>query len=299
MFTSQQSLPNLINYGVLSVLFLALTGCLAEPIKPSTAKLHEIRSLLVVPVEAPPLEITPDPVESRNPVYGQFAYRTMPVSTLLENAVYRNPGGVLIAGLISKEDTMPLVDFHPTPDPARLEPIASLQDNWSPTLVLAQEAVSQLKTHQVDAVISGRYRPLPIAKEDRNANPGNWNDAIGQWYSQDLSFVDYRQPGLEHVDAVLEVAIGNYRIFNVQTSLQVLVKLIDPNTRQVIGRISEKTYSVEDSPQTLLNHQAEKLKRLVALMGAQLITQDLAGLGLPLKVSNQQLTDYSNDHRLR
>jgi hypothetical protein len=71
---------------------------------------------------------------------------------------------------------------------------------------------------------------------------------------------------------------------------KVLIKLIAPNTRQVIGRISEKTFSVEESPQTLLNQEAEKFKRLVTLMGTQLITQNFSDLGLPLKMSNQRLT---------
>ena len=104
-----------------------------------------------------------------------------------------------------------------------------------------------------------------------------------------MSSVDYRQPGLEHVDAVLEVGIETYRIFDVQTSLQVLIKLIDPNTRQVIGRNSAKTFSVEDSPQTLLNHEAEKFKQLMAGMGAQLVARGFSGLGLPLKVSGQYI----------
>lgn len=281
MFYVEQSLLNLIRYGVLLALVLALTACVAEPIKPPAAKLQEIHSLLVVPVETPPLEIIPDPIESRSPVYGQFVFQTMPVSILLEKTIYRNPGGVLIAGLIDKDDTMPVVDFHPT-DPTRLEPVASLKDNWSPSLMLAQEAVSQLNAKQVNAIMSGYYCPLPVAQKDRNANPGNWNKAIEQWYKQDVSSVDYRQPGLERVDAVLEVAIGNYRIFNAQTSLRVFVKLIDPDTRRVIGRITEITYSVEDSPQVLFSHEAEKFKQLMTRMGAQLINQDLNELGLPL-----------------
>ena len=42
-------------------------------------------------------------------------------------------------------------------------------------------------------------------------------------------------------DAVLEVGIANYRIFEGQTSLQVLLKLIDPVSRQVIARTVSKT----------------------------------------------------------
>ena len=120
-----------------------------------------------------------------------------------------------------------------------------------------------------------------MASEDRNANLGNWHDAIEQWYGQDTSSVAYRPSDLEQVDALLEVGIGSYRIFNAQTSLQVLVKLIDPKTRQVIGRISAKTFSAEDSPQTLLSHDAEKFKQLVTLMGTQLLTQAFGDLGLP------------------
>lgn len=300
MFTSQQSLPNLINYGVLSVLVLALTGCLAAPIKPSTTDLQKIHSFLVMPVESPPLEVIPDLIETRSPVYGQFAYRTMPVSTLLEKKIYRNPGGVAIAGYVGNDDSMPIADSHPALDSTHLEPVASAQNNWSPTLALAQEAVSQLEKKQVKAVISDHYYPLPIAEKDRDATPGNWHNAIGQWYNQDISSVDYRRLAPEHVDAVLEVGIGNYRIFDAQTSLQVLVKLVNPNTRQVIGRISAKTYSVEDSPQTLLDHDAEKFKQLVTLMGAQLITQDFNELGLPLNMPVQStVADSPHDRRLR
>jgi len=72
--------------------------------------------------------------------------------------------------------------------------------------------------------------------------------------------------------------------------LQVLIKLIDPNTRQVIGRISAKTLSVEDSPESLLNNEAERFKWLVADMGAHLVSQGLSDLGLPVKAPVDRLT---------
>ncbi len=300
-----RALPNLIGYGVLSVLVLILSGCLAEPIKPSTAKLREIHSFLVMPVESPPLEIIPDLIETQSPVYTQYPFQSMPLSLLLEKKIYRNPGGVAIAGFVSNDENVLAADSHPILDSTHLEPVASAQGKWSPTLALAQEAVSQLKAKQVKAVISEHYHPLPIADKDRNATPANWNDAIGQRYNQDTSSIDYRQLGPEYIDAVLEVGIGNYRIFDAQTSLQVLVKLIDPNTRQVIGRVNAKTYSVEDSPQILLDHEAKKLKQLVTLMGAQLISQDFSGLGLPLNmpaqptVAQPTVADSPHDHRLR
>jgi hypothetical protein len=104
-----------------------------------------------------------------------------------------------------------------------------------------------------------------------------------------MSSVDYLKPGQEHIDAVLEVGIENYRIFDAQTSLQVLIKLIDPKTRQVIGRNSAKTFSVEDSPQTMLSQEAKRFKQLMTEMGAQLVACGFSGLGLPLKASFQPI----------
>ena len=281
------------SYGVLLPLVLVLTGCLASPIKPSSNKMAEIRTILVVPVESPPLEVIPDLIETRFPVYRQYQYQEMPHYVFLEANIYKNPGGVLIAGLVSKDDSVPVAELHQTSasmgKSVSLEPAASLSENWTPTFVLAQEAVSQLTRDGFKAILSKHYYRLPIASGDRNANLGNWRDAIGQWYDQTMSSVDYRQPGLEHVDAVLEVGIETYRIFDAQTSLQVLIKLIDPNTRQVIGRNSAKTFSVEDSPQTLLSHEAEKFKQLMTGMGAQLVARGFSGLGLPLKVSGQHI----------
>ncbi|CAA9891500.1 conserved hypothetical protein [Candidatus Methylobacter favarea] len=294
-----QILPRLKNYSVLLAFLLVLSGCMAEPIKPSAAKLQEIHSFLVVPVESPPLEVIPDLLETRSPVYSQYQFQNLPlsvqnlpVSLLLEKKIYRNPGGVLIAGLVSADDSVAVADIHPAQDSAgktlHLEPEASLQNHWSPTFILAQEVVSQLKANQVKAIMSKHYHPLPMAKEDRNANLGNWHDAIESWYGQDKSAIDYRQSGRANgVDAIVEVGIGRYRIFDAQTSLMVMIKLIDPATGQVIARTSAKTYSVEDSAQALLAPEADKFKLTVQKMGAKLITHELNELGLPLSVLGQ------------
>lgn len=291
VFHEQRLLPTIKSYGILLPLLYLLNGCLATPIKPSNYKLDEIHTILVVPVESPPLEVIPDLIETRFPVYNQYQYQSMPYYAFLDKKIYKNPGGILIAGLVSDDDSVSLEEPHhisaSMEKSASLEPEASLSENWTPTFILAQEAVSQLNGGNIKAILSEHYYRLPIASGDRNANLGNWSEAIRQWYNQTLSSINYRQSGLEHIDAVLEVGIESYRIFDAQTSLRVLIKLIDPNTRQVIGRISEKTFSVEDSPQTLLNHEAEKFKQLMTGMGTQLVARGFSGLGLPLKASVQ------------
>jgi hypothetical protein len=286
LLPARRFLPTGKNCGVLLPALFILSACVASPITPPSSRMSEIRGILVTSVESPPLEVIPDLIENRFPVYNQYQYQTMPSHLFLEKKIYQSPGGILIAGLVSKDETVPAAEMRRTSvsmeKSTAHEPAASLPENWTPTLVLAQEAVAQLNGERVKARLSKQHYRLPVASEDHNANLGNWHDAIERWYDQNTSSVDYQPSDLEQVDALLEVGIGTYRIFNAQTSLQVLVKLIDPKTRQVIGRISAKTFSAEDSPQTLLNHEAEKFKELVALMGAQLLTRAFGDLGLPL-----------------
>jgi hypothetical protein len=271
MLNVRRLLPTRKNCGVLLPVLLILSGCAAAPVTPPTAKISEMRKILVAAVESPPLEVIPDLIENRFPVYNQFQYQAMPSYLYLEEKIYQHPGGILIAGMVSKDEAAPAADsaLHET------------AKNWSPTLVLSQQAVAQLNGDRIKARPSEQLFRLPMVSEDRNANLGNWHDAIEQWYGQDISSADYRPSDLEQVDALLEVGIGNYRIFNAQTSLQVLVKLIDPKTRQVIGRTRARTFSAEDSSQTLLSQDAEKFKQLVTLMGTQLLTQAFGDLGLP------------------
>jgi len=275
MLHVRRFLPTGKNRSVLLPVLLILSGCAAAPITPPSAKINEVQKILVAAVESPPLEVVPDLIENRFPVYNQFQYQAMPSHLYLDEKVYQHPGGILIAGMVSKDEALPAADMQPT------SPAASLRDSWAPSLALAQQAVAQLNGDRIKAKLSSQPFRLAMASKDRNTNFGNWHDAIEQWYGQDISSVDYRPSDLEQVDALLEVGIGNYRIFNAQTSLQVLVKLIDPKTRQVIGRTRARTFSAEDSPQTLLSQDAEQFKQLVTRMGTQLLTQAFGGLGLP------------------
>jgi len=283
-------------YSVLLVLLAALSACLAPSMKPPADKLGAIRTILVIPVEPPPLEVTPDLMESGIPAtYWQS--ETTPIDLFYERKIYRHPGGVLIAGLVSHHDRAPETVLPRTPAASEntpgLEPTASLEETWAPTLVLAREAVSQLTSGGLKAVSAGHYYRLPISPRDRARDLTEWRSAIRQWYNQDASPVDYRLHGPERIDAVLEVGIGTYRIFETQMPLQVLVKLINPATRQVIGRAGVEVFPVKGTAQTLLAHEAEKFKETVAETGAQLIRRGLGDLGL-LSASQDARSDGRN-----
>lgn len=270
-------------YSMLLVFLAALSGCLAPPIKLPADASHGLGTVLVVPVEPPPLEVIPDPIETRLPIYRQ-SETAPPYEQVLDKKIYRSAGGLLIAGLVAPEDIVPEAVPARTASPAEniasLEPTASLGADWTPTIVLARTAASQLTSGGLNALQSTQFYRLPIPARNRSANLVHWGKAIRHWYSQDTSPVDYRSQGTKQVDAVLEVGIGNYQIFDVQAPLQVLIKLIDPVTRQVIGRTEAEAFPVGDSAEILLDHEAEKFKHLVTETGARLMNRALSDLGL-------------------
>lgn len=271
-----------LQYALL-VLLIVLGGCQAPPIKPSARWGARLHRLLVVAVEAPPLEIIPDPIETRLPIYRQND--DLPYGSSLDSTIYRFPGGVLVTGLVSHDDIV-AVAVSPRMTRVRdaaagLEPAAVLGDDWMPSLVLAGQAVVRLRMDGVQAVPSQSYFRLPLAERGRvSANPAVWRASIRHWYGQHASPIDYGARAADGVDAVLEVGIGTYRIFEGQMLLQVLLKLIDPATGAIIGRTAAEAFPAPGSAESLLGRNAGKFKEAVAEIGAQLIARGLCELGL-------------------
>ena len=249
-----------------------LNGCWAPDIKAPVAALDKLQSILVVAVESPPLEIYPDPIEQRMPVYGHYDNMAMPVD--LDTQIYRNAGGIVIVGQVSQDDEDDLVVAEQS-----MEPPTDPDGAWTPSLAVAQLAQNRLSTAAIRTALNHNYQPLAIANAERNANLGHWHHAIQDWYALDKSTSDYAQ--LDAYDAVLEVGIANYRIFESQTSLQVLLKLIDPTSGRVIARSRADSFEVDDTPLNSLNTDSQAFKNQVTKLGKQLLNQALDGIGLP------------------
>lgn len=271
-------------YTVVVLLLVGLSGCLGPQIKPSAYSVSENRSIIVIPVEPPPLEVTPDLALQQQPGVAMLS-ETVPLSSILDRRIYRGPGGVLIFGFVTENDFDTEMKAQPAmslaDEAASFDDVKTLAATWMPTLVLAQQTVSQLSSGRaVKAILSDRYYKLPIAHQKRTAHLESWGHAIRGWYNQETSVIDYRQLAIGPVDAVLEVGLGGYSIWAEQTELQVLMKLIDPKTKQVLGRTRNQVYPTLGSPQELLDHDAGRFKQLVTQIGAQLINDNLRYFGM-------------------
>jgi len=270
--------PGLINTGAVLALAFLLSGCWATSIKSPDAEIDKLSTILIVPVESPPLEVIPNPIEARVPVYGH--YRNMSIDFYLPKKLYQTSGGVTVAGFVSEPDDEQ--DLIIQNEQARALPAIATESkqDWTPTLVLAQQAMNQLTGDNIKAVLSHDYYRLPMVDADRNAQLNHWRDALVEWYGQDATTADYQS--YAGIDAILELGFGNYRIFEGQTSVQVLMKLIDPKTRQVIARTRAGTFSVEAGGQIPLSRDSEPFKQLVSKMSSKLVKQGLTDIGWQL-----------------
>jgi hypothetical protein len=251
-------------YTLLLPLLVGVSGCLGPQIQPSTHSVSQIKTVLVLPIETPPLEVTPDLLLIQQPNLAMLS-ETIPLSWVLDRKVYQGPGGVLIAGWVNE-----------TPAAKITTGFNDGKTLWMPTMVLAQQIASRLLSNgAIKAMVSERYYKLPLADEARTAHLENWWYSIRQWYNQATASVDYSQFGAEPVDAVFEVGIGSYRIWEGQLELETLMKLIDPDTKQVLGRKRSAAYPAIRDAQALLNGDGEKFKQFVTQTGTELIADGL------------------------
>ena len=263
------------------------TAATNNTIKLPRAAAPAIRSVRVVPIEAPPLEVLPDLLETRMPNYAHEYNMVLPVTS--QEAVYRSPGGILIAGKVGHGDSVETVDLSENGD------AADQIKHWTPTLALSSIAQAQLDAAQIKTELSPQIARLPIAADDRNANVGHWRDAVARWYAQNAPASIGRAEG---ADAVLEVGIGQYRIFEGQTSLQVLIKLVDARSGQVLAKTGRKTWLTGESAQVLLYPDGEQFKALVREHGAQLMAKAMQDIGLDL-MRLSQLSESQADMAVR
>lgn len=265
----------IINPAVIVALAFAVGGCWAPAIKPPISAVGKLNSILIVPLESPPLEISPDPIEERIPAYAH--YRNMSIDFSVEQKLYKTSGDIVVAGLVIQGDDADEVAIQDKLARPTLASGSGEGQTWTPSLVLARQALAQLSERNIKASLSDDYYFLPMSDADRNAQLSHWHDATSVWYGQNTATANYQ--AYTGFDAVLELGLGSYHIFAGQTSLQVLIKLVDPRTGQVIGRTRVEAFTTESVGETTLNRDSEAFKQRVGQMSSRLLAQGLHEFG--------------------
>jgi len=262
---------------------MLLSGCMSLQLKPPTTTVATIRTVAILPLEPLPLGLV-------GKKFGQ-----PPLSDILKSAVpltsgpLKPPqievgvlGGILLAVELTNAGRATPGEFP------RLEDFFSTPGAWLPTVILADEAASQIAQEGVREVsVVKKFYRLPIRDRNPSWHLENWFAFLRRWYNEDSATLDYAELDPGPVDAVLEVGL-DYAIVTFsgflgphdQFFMQVFLKLIDPNTKRVLGRARYLSNLRIRSVEELFAREGGPFKELFSDTGRDLVAKGLQDLGL-------------------
>ncbi len=255
---------------ILLWLALVLGGCVARNVSLSRDEAAPARfqDLLVVAMEPPPLMVLPRFESAFLGILPKYPIQAARV------------GGVLASVAILAE--MPIAARRSAAASRRIVELLSQDGPWEPTKVLAQEAASRLSAAgQRRVTASPKIQPIPGLAHRHNPLTKNWQGPIRVWYGQTESPDLYQGETTAKMDAVVEIAILHYEITpDNQLSLQVLVKVVDPVTGQMIGRArAAERFAVGPYDQAFTRN-LKQFKESFAQQGKDQVARCLAEAGL-------------------
>ena len=278
------------------------SGCISTQIIPKQSVLESIRTISVVPIECPPLLLYPAsaedsaavialsesaarPTSARAPsVTVPGASPSLPSARLVNAPIanIRTAGSVftIIGGISVLIEVASAGKESGEPAVIEMDQPAQM---WMPSVEYARTALAALQHAGArDVRMIDRYVSLPIADRSMTWHMENWMGPVKHWYNADVSSVDYAAIDSYHSDAVLEVGVFSYQYYRESLILHVFVKLIDPHTKQVLGRAKKITFPPPDAGPLapLLQKDAEGMKRLIVETGNRLVTTCLTAIGL-------------------
>lgn len=277
------------------------SGCVSSQIIPKESVLSPIRTISIVPIECPPLLLNPANPDERMAIDALMQSAMSPTSVIAPsvnglgsdlsqstapfinapNASIRTGASVLaiIGGMAMLLEAASAGKEVPG-ETSAIE-MGRPKETWMPSVEYAKTAMLALR--QVESrdvrVIDGYVR-LSITDRSISWHMENWLGPIKRWYDSDPSTLDYKAIGSNHADAILEVGVLNYEYFSERLLLQVVVKMIDSRTKQVLGRARNYSHSKVGPLTPLLQNDGEGMKRLIIETGNGLLVKCLGEIGL-------------------
>lgn len=261
-------------YLSLFLVLIVLSGCVSAQIKPPLDSINRIRKIKVVPMEAQPLEmlfLTDASLFTSN-----VFWVNAPVGSI-------QTGGrvlVMISGIFVLME-LPEAAKQSAKVAESFESMLGSREAWIPTMILAQEAAKQITSKgKYDVTVMQTFHKFPgLINRERTFSGENWQAPIRSWYNNNTSPFDYKSLKNQGIDAVLEVGMLNYSLYNDTIIVQVSLKLVDPSTGQVLGRARAYDHQkIETSG--LFENNGRNFKDLFASIGRKLLTDDLKSIGL-------------------
>jgi hypothetical protein len=254
--------------------FGVLFGCVASQNIPEKTIASSIKTIEIIPIEPPPLSGMPMNTDAYNPNI-MISLSMIPdtsFQSVARSATLLFSGWMLIEAATAGLDTDKDV---------RLLDMMSLEGKWSPTVILAEEAGSQIASGSSIRINTIKfYYELPVDNREVTWHMEDWLGPIRRWYGEEQSLYDYSKIISKEVDIVLEVGICNYELAFDGLLVQVMLKMIDPATGKTLGRVRNYEYQKVPPINELLANDGNEFKLIFNRIGQELINKSLIEIGL-------------------
>jgi hypothetical protein len=254
---------------VICLALSALAGCVGPQIQPNPEGLSRVRNIEFVPMETPPLII-------KRPYSGPIAGSLEDMGGIGYVLMHSSPVFMLMLLVDGSGNVLHQSEVLQLGYPAPVE-------MWIPTVEFAREASRLVTATGKASTVSAEVQPIPgVQDRRRNLMLENWLGPIRNWYNDESTSSKYAALAVKGVDLVAEVGISNYEgSFDGRTFLlQVVVKLIDPRSGQLVGRA--RAFSSTDfmAMDKAVDNDAKRFKDFVLQAGNQLVLTCLRELRL-------------------
>jgi len=241
---------------LLAVLMLALVP-VADAARASGIQIQE-RGIVIVPLEPPPLTFGPGVdvgTALASNVGAGMSYSLGEATAQAGRALW------VVSGIVMLVDA-PRQSRIADRQAESAEAILNAKDVWVPTVALAQEAQALLQAAGVSQVrVAEQVQPLPgVKNRERTMTMHNWYQPVKDWYDQDTSPFEYREPEIQPGELVLEVGLGNYEVMKDTMFVMVYTKLVDPATGATIARERKYKYPTVGKTEPLFRGDASGFK---------------------------------------
>jgi len=227
---------------------------------------HGLRHVVIVPVEPPPLVLSPPGMANEVAKAASVAPASgTEISPNTVAMIFETPGAARAAGNVAAE----------------VGDVLAVQGNWIPTRILADVAASELQERGAKELrIRDGVEPIPgVTDRSVSFSMHNWYGPLDHYYRSDKTPFAYAAPDVNAGDLVLEVSLANFEYAGGSFILAVRTKLVDPSTGAVLAKAVSVSFKDIGKPADLFSQGGQGFKTAFSNIGGELVKKDLKKLG--------------------
>ncbi|MCZ6538081.1 MAG: hypothetical protein O6838_09340 [Gammaproteobacteria bacterium] len=253
---------------LLLVITVLLVGCVTGGSTLDQSKAASLTHVHIVPIEGPPLS-------------GMGLSRAnLSGAGLVAGGTTVGSNALLVVGSVMMIAALPEANANSAAASQRIESLLDNDEIWDPTVELAQETTRLLENASSYSVSTdSKIKPLPgVEQREATFFMENWMAPIRAWYNADRSPFSYSDQLNSGV--VLEVGLSNYEMTADYFLIQVMMKVVDPETGMIIANARKYSNTRFHDLDSLFEEDAAAYKQLFRDITAKLVQGCIDKLGL-------------------